>query len=36
MLVAGWQTPRPLQVRPVTAVDWPVGHEGPAQDVLAS
>ena len=36
MLEAGWQTPRPLQVRPVTAVDWPVGHDGPAQDVLAS
>jgi hypothetical protein len=36
MLFAGWQTPRPLQVRPVTAVDWPPGHDGAAHDVLAS
>jgi len=36
MLVAGWQTPVPLQVRPVTAVDWPSGHAGGAHDVAAS
>ena len=36
MLVDGWQTPRPLQVRPLTAVDWFAGHDGPAHEVLAS
>ena len=36
IVVAGWQTPRPLQVRPLTAVDWFVGQDGPAHDVLAS
>jgi len=34
-VVAAWQTPRPLQVRVLTCVDWPVGHDAPAQTVLA-
>src|SRR5689334_16107454 len=36
MFVASWHVPRPLHVRPVTAVDWPLGHDGAAHDVLAS
>jgi len=36
MVVAGWQTPRPLHVRPLTAIDWFNGQDGPAHDVFAS
>ena len=35
-MVAAWHTPRPLQVRPLTAVDCPVGQVGAAHDVLAA
>jgi len=35
-LDAGWQVPRPSQIRPVTSVDWLAGHDGGAHDVLAS
>ena len=35
-VVAVVQTPCPLQLRVLTCVDWPVGHDAPAQTVLAS
>jgi hypothetical protein len=35
-LDAGWQVPRPSQVRLVTSVDWVAGHDGGAHDVFAS
>jgi hypothetical protein len=35
-MVAGWQTPSPLQVRPEIAVAWPSGQDGPAHAVVAS
>jgi hypothetical protein len=36
VVLAGWQTPSPLQVRPLIAVDWPVAHDGAAHAVVAS
>jgi hypothetical protein len=36
VVLAGWQTPSPLQVRPEIAVDWPAGQDGAAHDVVAS
>ena len=36
VIVAGWQTPSPLHVRPEIAVAWPSGHDGAAHAVVAS
>jgi hypothetical protein len=35
IIVAGWQTPRPLQVRPLVWVTWLAGHDAGAHDVPA-
>jgi hypothetical protein len=35
-VVAVWQTPSPLQLRPLTSVAWPGGHDGWAQEVPAA
>jgi hypothetical protein len=36
IVLAAWQVPVPLQVRPEVSVDEVAGHDGAAQEALAS